>query len=196
MSRARNEAVRLDFLRFLEGIEPPANVRVGSRLFGSGLTMTYDVVDRESAAVYRLASLMALSRAQRTAPPDLTFANDLRTHWPGRFACEMSCDPGWHDLLAGMSTMIDEDDPGGRVEFRQVKEKFGTLRAYRDASSPHDARAVGECVRAAETLSERVCERCGAPGRLRVREGYWFTSCDMHDREGSKLASTTRMRTP
>lgn len=58
---------------------------------------------------------------------------------------------------------------------RQVKSKFGTLRFHVNRASDLER----ECIRFAERLSARVCERCGAPGRL--REGPWIqTLCDLH----------------
>jgi hypothetical protein len=57
----------------------------------------------------------------------------------------------------------------------QVKEKFGTLRVYTCGGDD----AVERYVEFAEYFSSRVCEDCGAPGKLRT--GGWLrTLCDDH----------------
>ena len=58
---------------------------------------------------------------------------------------------------------------------KQVKAKFGALRFRVNRASDVERAYIGF----AERLSTRVCERCGAPGRL--REGGWVqTLCDLH----------------
>jgi hypothetical protein len=57
----------------------------------------------------------------------------------------------------------------------QVKEKYGTLRVYTCGGDSSFERYV----EFAEYFSSRVCEDCGAPGKL--REGGWLrTLCDDH----------------
>lgn len=63
-----------------------------------------------------------------------------------------------------------------QVVATQVKEKFGTLRFYYNGG---DA-VVDGMVRMAESLSARVCEVCGAPGK--TTGGHWLqTVCKEHD---------------
>lgn len=57
----------------------------------------------------------------------------------------------------------------------QIKEKFGGLRFYVDGANLDQEKYIDF----AESLSVRVCEVCGKPGRR--RQGGWIkTLCDEH----------------
>ena len=58
----------------------------------------------------------------------------------------------------------------------QVKEKFGTLRFYYEGGDDH----IAGMVVLAESLSARICDKCGDKGELRSSNQYWYTSCDTH----------------
>jgi hypothetical protein len=85
---------------------------------------------------------------------------------------------------------------GYGVEFRQIKEKFGTLRVYYDIVAkfePADAARFDDsavakererydgfvygAVSYAELESETICEHDGSPANLRT-DGWWRTLCD------------------
>lgn len=87
--------------------------------------------------------------------------------------------------------------PGFRTKFRQIKEKFGTLRIYYEITNdfqPSDVAQfnqdfidseytryngyVSGIVSFAETLSAKTCENDGSPGMLHSK-GWWRTLC--HD---------------
>ena len=60
-------------------------------------------------------------------------------------------------------------------EFRQVKEKFGTLSAYIASGD----RTIFEIIRFAQIMSATTCEVCGNIGEM--RGGGWLkTLCDEH----------------
>jgi hypothetical protein len=63
----------------------------------------------------------------------------------------------------------------------QVKEKFAALRFYVSTS---DARTAA-LIEFAEHHSTKVCERCGAPGRLRP-DGWLVTLCYTHAAEAKR----------
>ncbi|MFC3693244.1 hypothetical protein ACFOWB_13555 [Chenggangzhangella methanolivorans] len=88
------------------------------------------------------------------------------------------CLGGWRFLLREMCKRIMLLAPEDRewTMFSQVKEKFGTLRAYH-AGGPR----VDEIVDWAEEASERTCDVCGRPGSLRNSGGWYATRCDDHD---------------
>ena len=84
--------------------------------------------------------------------------------------------PGWSDLFQDVVEQIERlpDDEKQGFSFSQIKEKFGGLRAYHVGGA-----AIEDIVDAAETLSEAICDRCGAPGH--PRGGGWIvTRCDEH----------------
>ncbi len=84
---------------------------------------------------------------------------------------------GWVPLLerlcAGLSLVIAGDD---LAEFRalQVKEKFGSLRFYARGGNERTSALIDGAVYA----SERICEGCGIPSKIRSRRGWYTTICD------------------
>jgi len=90
------------------------------------------------------------------------------------FGCE--CGDGWYPLIDETCRRITEVDP--EAELMQVKEKYGSLRMYLDGNDEaHDITYE------AEAKSERICEVCGADGR--VRGGGWLkVLCDGCSGEG------------
>lgn len=99
---------------------------------------------------------------------------------PPRWGRWISCDRGWYPLIVRVDEQLADLDPGYAVH--QIKEKFGGLRYYFQpsdgvAKSVRDAMAA--VVRAAETESDRTCERCGRSGRPRVHQGWHKTLCDV-----------------
>lgn len=79
---------------------------------------------------------------------------------------------GWVPLLDRMMEDLAKVGPIGPIA--QIKEKFGGLRFYVfNASEAHY-----EILLAAERESYNVCERCGAPGKLRSERRWWKTLCE------------------
>ncbi|MBU2839243.1 hypothetical protein HF670_06620 [Acidithiobacillus thiooxidans] len=44
--------------------------------------------------------------------------------------------------------------------------------------------ALFQIVEEYENRSRRICEHCGLPGTLLVRDGYWYVACPEHARGG------------
>lgn len=96
--------------------------------------------------------------------------------------------PGWLGIVRRLSQEIEEiatrhgltEEDWPRAS--QVKEKFGLLRFHVWGNFKSDAWAdawteIQEAKEAAEVESGKVCERCGAPGKMR-RAGWWHVYCD------------------
>ncbi len=93
----------------------------------------------------------------------------------------VECGGGWSGLirdllgtLEGSLRLEREQYIDGEFPFRidQIKEKFGTLRFYVSGAASD---SMMEAIMEAESLSARTCERCGAPGAVRVsRAGFWL----------------------
>jgi hypothetical protein len=77
------------------------------------------------------------------------------------------CEDGWYPLLSDMFTEIEEQfhSKGKEVDLRigQIKEKFGTLRAYLHGGTL----MVQEIIDKYEGLSSGVCENA-------VLRGIWL----------------------
>lgn len=86
---------------------------------------------------------------------------------------------GWAQILTDLQRDLRQIDPGHVV--RQVKQKFGVLKVWAEASDPALADAFHDRIAVAEQQSSITCERCGVPGRLHQRDSDWYsTLCDVH----------------
>ena len=86
----------------------------------------------------------------------------------------VECMDGWKRLI---DPIIDLANKKG-IAITQIKEKFGTLRVYTDTID----RELDQLIMDMEARSEKVCEVCGADGK--IRSGGWVkTLCDLHDKE-------------
>lgn len=98
----------------------------------------------------------------------------------------IECGSGWFGILEETCQKLQalSDESGVKIEFAQIKEKFGTLTIYLDVGETLNSPSViynkaYDIVREADIKSARVCEKCGAPGNLRY--GSWImTLCDEH----------------
>lgn len=88
---------------------------------------------------------------------------------------------GWQPLIEKLHADLSALAPGYGIA--QIKEKFGGLRYYVDCT-PEFPMAISEqmdvLIEHAELASVRICEECGAPGKLRT-DGWCRTLCDEHD---------------
>lgn len=114
---------------------------------------------RHDALVYN----RALSRAVRG---DFSTLNRL-PEWKQKWI---------HEALADAEPQLKPvPEACPQVIAMQVKEKFGTLRFYYSGGDD----IVSGIVRMADSMSEVMCEECGAPGV--TRSGGWIrTLCDTH----------------
>lgn len=90
------------------------------------------------------------------------------------------CRDGWRDLLWTLFTDVEQvlarqnlSESPGEFKIVQVKEKFGTLRVYRDDSTPE----IDHLLDTAMERSCYICEACGLPGVLFIDGGWWATRC-------------------
>jgi len=89
------------------------------------------------------------------------------------------CKDGWYNLIYSACLLVQSENSRNEekgvpaFEFVQIKEKFGTLRAYMSGTNDYCRGVVSN----AEYLSGITCEECGTPGRTRVYGGFWITLC-------------------
>lgn len=137
----------------------------------------------------RLAHQVALVRAKRLAEdyvPDQNWGTPVRKRWPFRLMCEMSCGPGWHDLVVAVNDLLDIE-ADAEFRFTQIKEKFGQLRMYWTGADPSGR--IDQIVEAAEEISASMCETCGANAKMRETRpgGYIYAACDEHAQPNSDV---------
>jgi hypothetical protein len=101
---------------------------------------------------------------------------------PEKTCMAWGCDhgDGWYDLLERACVSIDAHQKycpdcteSTSVVFEQIKEKFGTLRIYHRGG----CRYVEGILSMVETMSGRICEKCGSPGEL-TGGGWLRTLCE------------------
>lgn len=103
------------------------------------------------------------------------------------------CKDGWFDLIDTLCEQLqhwtDTRDAPQYVA-TDVKEKFGALRFVARYKS---AEQIG-ALEMAYALSTRLCEECGAPGRLVVDGCQLMVRCAQHEPEGALLAKEFKQR--
>lgn len=67
------------------------------------------------------------------------------------------------------------ENPLANFQVEQVKEKFGGLRFYTTYANDE----IHGAISFAETLSFRICETCGNPGKV-FRKSWIVTRCEKH----------------
>ena len=103
------------------------------------------------------------------------------------------CGDGWYNLLAHLCDQLQFDidrNDYQQIKFTQIKEKFGTLRAYFNwdymgsterALTESAQRKMGcqeGAVHFAELLSSSICEVCGSHEGKKYIINYWhYTRC-------------------
>lgn len=83
---------------------------------------------------------------------------------------------GWYDIIDMLCSCIKNDvlyNQCPPVEAVQVKEKFGGLRFYVNGGNDR----IDGMISLAESMSYRICETCGAPGRPNS-SGWISTLCE------------------
>lgn len=87
------------------------------------------------------------------------------------------CGDGWVELLYNLSEALTEHagKAGLDIVATQVKEKWGELVVYVDGTDDEAYRLI----EVAQEASAKICEVCGAPGRLYAR-GWRQTRCLAH----------------
>jgi len=91
---------------------------------------------------------------------------------------------GWFSLLWNLCNKIDKIEKPENFEVVQVKEKFGGLRFYTNYTNEE----ISKLIRKAEEISYKICDRCGAPGKVQG-VGWIVTLCDDCFKEREKERS-------
>lgn len=90
------------------------------------------------------------------------------------------CDDGWFPLIYRLCEGIQKELDGLDEQFNedfyvvQVKEKFAGLRFYISGGTEK----IFDLIHEAEEESYRTCEKCGKPGVVRIRGGWYKCLCE------------------
>jgi hypothetical protein len=100
----------------------------------------------------------------------------------------ISCENGWYELISKLSLVLEHhikslpEELAVHLYAVQVKQKFGHLRFYMNATTPFIEGAIA----LAEEMSGCICEWCGQPGSLpksQPKNGWILALCDDHRKE-------------
>lgn len=120
-----------------------------------------------------------------------TSLRDLQDRFPYQFSehsMDIEVTRGWMPVFEQLCFDIDAALASNKRGFywRQVKEKFGSLRAsFRLADGVYEqeeafVRSLFDLVATAAKSSQSICASCGEPGRLDTNDGYLITLCETH----------------
>jgi hypothetical protein len=104
---------------------------------------------------------------------EFSIVDELKSRIADPYLKSIDCEEGWYGLLSDLHQKLVAIDPN--YTLFQVKEKFGTLRFYYEASDPLLDKSCQAIVDMYERMSARVCEKTGEPGFLMVRHGQYKT---------------------
>jgi|GEM_PF-1597080 len=88
----------------------------------------------------------------------------LRGKFVAGWSNHIDVDEGWYALVIACDAALTAIDPGYRIF--QIKEKFGGLRYYVQASDPALVRPLQGAIGRFEKLAAKTCEATGEPGIL------------------------------
>lgn len=90
----------------------------------------------------------------------------------------IECGDGWYDLLRDLFAEVDEvvrrkglDKES--IHFSQIKEKFGSLRAYIHGGDEEILKIISKY----EGRSNKTCEGCGSKGSPTTDDRWMLTLC-------------------
>lgn len=92
----------------------------------------------------------------------------------------VECGKGWHDLIIPIIEYVNKFNEehhlgdGEKIEFLQIKEKWGGLRIYTN----YGTKELHEMIDKAEEESYNVCENCGLRTDVGLKiDGWHMTLC-------------------
>lgn len=94
----------------------------------------------------------------------------------------LSVDKGWHSLINKIFDRL-QIETDKHIIVDQVKEKWGVLRVY---TSPMDEE-IDKFIISVELESYNICEICGNPGQLSVKDGLYKVICEEHNDGFTKI---------
>lgn len=109
---------------------------------------------------------------------------------------QIAINPGWFILTGEMVNSVAEKLTEAKLadhtgKFIQIKEKFANLRVHfrvsrKDGNENQNLpveiwNAFSGIIAKTENHASRICEACGAPGKIRQKaNGVFMTACDEH----------------
>lgn len=90
----------------------------------------------------------------------------------------IECGDGWYDLLRDLFAEVNDivlrkEIDKETIYFSQIKEKFGSLRAYLHGGDEEIREIIGKY----ESRSNRTCEGCGSRGSPTTDDRWVLTLC-------------------
>jgi hypothetical protein len=105
-------------------------------------------------------------------PKKITY-EDLMEAFPKKLKkCSFEINEGWYEIIWDLCEQLSHNKD---IYFRQIKEKFGSMRIYAALYSDEDYELISEACKRSQT----TCERCGQPGSI-VDSEWRYVACGKH----------------
>lgn len=113
---------------------------------------------------------------KNTAEPDKPTINVVQNFSQVFNLQKVNVPPGWYPLIENLLSRIIatfRSDDLARIEVRQIKEKFGTLRCYirLNGATLVEQDALRALIDDVSSRSASTCQVCGAAGLLGEKRG-------------------------
>ena len=104
----------------------------------------------------------------------------LQAKYPEAFkdCFDFSPPDGWEPIVERLIDDLLFVDP--KMKIHQVKEKFAELRVYFDRGTDDTFEAIADLMHEAEEKCTNTCQRCGALGITRNKNGWYYVACEEH----------------
>lgn len=96
-----------------------------------------------------------------------------------RMSDGFACGDGWFEIIDALCEMLQFDidhNDAPQLVAKQVKEKLGTLRFHSFNRTDWQDGAIS----LAQSMSGRICEVCGNPGKTQLIDGFLASRCHNH----------------
>jgi len=108
--------------------------------------------------------------------PNLLMVNPV-TGKMGDYPLSSQYPLGWVKIIEDLVSKASLIPVPEQVFFTQIKEKFGTLRAY----TSYSYKELDFLIKEAVDKSSQTCEDCGKSARLSEKDTWYATLCAEHE---------------
>jgi hypothetical protein len=137
-----------------------------------------------------MAGYVGVQSNRRLKTMKAELEDKLRNKYPkilnGTLKGHIDTGDGWYNLLdlldANIQNTIDAHPEIPQVQAIRIKEQFGGLRFVYIGGN----REIWNLINMAEIKSIHICEKCGKPGDINIKDNLMRCLCPAHKREAAE----------